>query len=341
MKKKQLFKIVPLIFLTLGLASCLKDELYTADTNESPNIVEFSEVPDEYANSSHIYSQFNEAFNVVALDTFTAVVSYSGKDVAPQDIVIDLKVDQLALEKYNDKIIADAEKADIDPVGLYDQIPSNLYTILNPQVTIKKGEKSATVSIVVKPALFDFTYRYGLPLSISSSMGVVSGTTSTAIFYIAAKNQYDGMYGLEGRLSGVTDRPTLNTSSPFTWPTDDGAGTIALITASINAIDIYDTYHNWGGGPAQWITPIGTAANGFSAFGSVRPRITIDNSTYKVTAVTNMFVNPANGRALALDPNYDSKYDPDAKELDVQFIMTQPGFQPVTIHYVFTYDGPR
>lgn len=353
MKKKTLLKIFPLALLCLNMSACLKDELYTGDTNDSPNLIEFLDAPDEFATASHIYSQFNKSFEVVPLDTFSIDVSYSGKDVAPEDIAVNLGIDKTALSNYNAKIVKDARDAAIeagtDPDeaeaevsgDLYDQLPDNMYTLLNDKVTIKKGERKATVSIAVKPALFDFTYRYGLALSItSSSMGTISSTMRTVIFHISAKNEYDGLYTLKGRLSGVTDRPTLNTTTDFTWPGGKDGG-IALITASPNAIDIYDNYYSWGGGINQWINPIGTADDDFSAFGSVRPRITFDNNTHKVISVTNMYPNPTNGRQLSLDQSYDSKYDPDEGTVDVQFIMTQPGYQPLTIHYLFTYVKAR
>ena len=46
---KNLLKIAPLALLFLS--SCLKDELYTADTNEAPSIVEFKDAPDETASA--------------------------------------------------------------------------------------------------------------------------------------------------------------------------------------------------------------------------------------------------------------------------------------------------
>jgi len=347
---KDLLKIFSLsAVLCIGLSSCLKDELYTADTNDAPSIITFSEAPSASSSASNIYPVYNRAFNVVPSSDITFAVSYSGDDVAPQDINVKIAVDNAAITAYNNKIVADAraaaEEEGTDPDeaedavhgDLFDQMGTNLFTLNTSEVTIKKGEKSANIVISVKPELFDFSYRYGLAISItSSSLGEIADNFKTAIFFVTAKNKYDGAYSLLGRLSSVPDRPTINTSSDFAWP-----GDVNLVTASATEVDVYDATLNWGGGINQWVTPIGTPTGGQSAFGQVRPRIKFDLTTNKVISVVNMYSNPTNGRALKLDTSYDSKYDPETEMVDVKFIMTQPGFQDLPIHYKFTYEGSR
>lgn len=203
---KSKFKIFPLAILCFGLSSCLKDELYTADTDEGNPTVELFD-PKSAGDAAHIFPVAETYFDVVPAGESSITVSYSGGKQAPEDITVDLLVDEAALNRFNQKIIDDAraeaiandedpDEAEEDIQGeLYDLMPTTLYSLSATQVTIKKGESKATVSVKVKPSDFDFNYRYVVPITIqSASFGTISAGFKTALYFFGAKNEYDGTY---------------------------------------------------------------------------------------------------------------------------------------------------
>lgn len=317
-------KFFALAVVAIGLSSCLKDKniddlKYGMVVNESKII----EIPLATKGLALVYENVPASLDFVS-------VALAAAEPAAEDVIVTLSLDKSAA------LISDYNTANSTSLVA---LPTSLYTLPGGlTVTIPKGSKVGILKLNMNPINLDPSTTYGLGLrieSVSKAGYIVSGNFATTVVRLAAKNKYDGNYALTGMLSGVTDRPTLKIGSEFTWP-----GNLDIITATGNAVDIYDTHYNWGGGIAQWITPIPTPTS-YSAFGSVRPRITFDLTTNKVTSVTNMFANPTNGRALALDATYDSKYVPATKLIDVRFIMTQPGSQPLTISYKFTYKASR
>ncbi|RDC64489.1 BT_3987 domain-containing protein [Adhaeribacter pallidiroseus] len=208
---KSLIRIFPFVFLCLSLSSCLDEEdpLTDRDTETSPNLIEFySEDPSESPSSERIYTEISKTFDIAPEAKFDVIVSYSGKNNAPEDIVVDIMVDPAALQAFNSRLIEDARAAATDAgedpdeaeaeVETYDLMPAELYSFPN-QITIKKGERRATLPVTVKPDLFNFAFKYGLPLTIkSASSGVISGNFSTNIYALGAKNPYDGTYHATG-----------------------------------------------------------------------------------------------------------------------------------------------
>ncbi|MBC8051556.1 MAG: DUF1735 domain-containing protein [Sphingobacteriaceae bacterium] len=216
---KKIHKIIPLALLYLGLSSCLKDESYTADTSVAKNMVELAGAPDVAATAAYIYGVTGQSFPVNPTGSFNIEVKYAGTEVvAPQDITVTLVVDPTMITKYNNKIIAD-KRAELiaeghDPADaeeevageLFDLITPNLYTLSSTTATIKKGENTAKVTVTVKPNQFDFAFRYGLPIRISTaSLGTISSNFGSVIYSVGAKNEYDGEY----EATGVFTHPVL------------------------------------------------------------------------------------------------------------------------------------
>ncbi|RXF71925.1 DUF1735 domain-containing protein [Arcticibacter tournemirensis] len=230
---KKIYKIVPIAIICFGLTSCLKDDLYTADTNDSPNLIDFKDAPDINPTEELIYPVYSEAFDYKDEIDYNITVNYSGVDNAPEDIVVELLDDASAVTKFNTQVINYAREqaiaAGTDPAKavaeaqskLYTLAPSNFYTIPSKQVTIKKGERAATFVIKVKPKLIDFDHQYALPLVIKSASGgaLISGTFGTALFNIGSKNQYDGEY-----------------SHTYTSSLGNGSNTVVMTTKGANAV---------------------------------------------------------------------------------------------------------
>jgi len=348
---KSLNKILPLAFLCLGLSSCLDEEdpLTSRDTETSPNLIEFySEDPAEHPSAERIYTEVTKTFDIVPEETFDVTISYSGKDNAPEDIVVGIKVDEAALQAFNAKLIADAREAAMAgiedaeeaeeaadeaeaAVEIYDLMSVELYSFPN-EITIKKGERRAVLPVTVRPSLFNFAFKYGLPLTISSaSHGVISGNFSTTIYSIGAKNQYDGNYTV------TATAPMVDvTSAALTgfYPLDAD-----LVTTGPRSVKMFT--HTYLGGLEGHPIKSGTANSYYGSFG---PVFNMDEEG-NVISVTNFYGQPAaNGRAARLNPSGVNKFTINAdgsKTLEVSYIMVQAGSDRTFFHEKWTFEGTR
>ncbi|GEO02728.1 hypothetical protein AAE02nite_03920 [Adhaeribacter aerolatus] len=329
---KSLNKILPLAFLCLGLSACLDEEdpLTGRDTEASPNLIEFySEDPAEHPSAERIYTEVTKSFEIVPEANFDVVISYSGKNNAPEDIVVGVKVDEAALKAFNNKIIADAREAAMagieDPdeakeaaddaeahADVYDMMPANLYSVPS-EITIKRGERRATLPITVKPALFDFAFKYGLPLTITTaSQGVISGNFSTVIYSIGAKNKYDGIYTIQAG-SNIT-RNTATGPDP-SLSGDPAGEDIALVTLSANTVSFEPVWAN------------GTSIGG------------IDNTILRINPDNTVTVTSSNP-SLKNTPGKENKYDPATKTFTIN-IDWGSGAATRVLNYVMKYNKSR
>lgn len=339
---KLLTKILPLALLTVGLTSCLDDEPIVGDTRDVTNILEFYATPDLPATPELIYPQFVKTFEIVPSTTFDVTVAYAGTNVAPTDIEVDIIVDQAALDAYNEKIIQDERAALIeageDPADaeahveglLYDMIPAELFEVPS-SVTIEKGERQATFQVTVRPELFDFSYKYGLPLRLSAEGITTSGNFGTAIFSIGAKNKYDGNYTVTA-LSPMVDVVAPGLSGYYPLDSD-------LVTISANEVKMY--CWTYLGGYEGHPIKNGTASSYYGSFG---PVFKFDDAG-NVIEVYNIWGQPAaNGRSARLDPTGVNKATFDAngkvESIDVKYIMVQGGDRTF-FHEKWTYEGAR
>ncbi|GGG91105.1 hypothetical protein GCM10007415_27110 [Parapedobacter pyrenivorans] len=179
-KMKRIYKVSLLLFFMPALSSCLKDEGLIGPNAPGyiSNIVEFYNETAPVSGTTDPYIVYiPKTLERVEEEVFTATVSYSGAETAPQDITIQL-----------------SPAADAAATGGYDQLPSSVYEMPG-SVVIKKGEKRAQFSIKVKPLEFDPDSDNALAISIASaSFGTVSGNFGTVIFSLPVKNPYDGVY---------------------------------------------------------------------------------------------------------------------------------------------------
>ncbi|MBC5775977.1 DUF1735 domain-containing protein [Pontibacter sp. KCTC 32443] len=338
----KLTKILPLALLTVGLTSCLDDEPITGRTEDAQNIIEFLETPTAPATEGYILPVYNRIFDVVPSTTFEVTVNYAGTSVAPEDIEVGIVVDEAALDAYNEKIIAD-ERAHLIEIGedpedaeahvageLFDLIPAELYEVPS-SVTIKKGERQATFEVTVRPELFDFAYKYGLPLTLTADEKYnVSGNFGSGIFQLGAKNKYHANYSVTAT-SPMVDK--VNAALVGYYPLDSD-----LITTGARSVVMYSWTYLGGyeGHPIK----NGTAG---SYYGSFAPVFHMDEAG-NVIDVTNYYGQPAgNGRAAKLNPEGVNKWTFDAEgnpeSLEVSYIMVQAGADRTFFHEKWTFEG--
>lgn len=272
---KKIIKFAALGLIITGFSSCLKStDLIGPDSpGATKNVIEFQNINKISSPISSTYPLYIESFAVGPTGVATLVVNYAGADVAPQDIAVKVALDDAAITKYNTENETE-----------YTPLPAALYSLTSLDVVIPKGKRTASITINVKPNMFDFAESYALGFKISSaSTGVISGNFGTVIIAIGAKNVYDGVYQLT--TSAATSlQPNKNVE-------------VELITQSATTVSL---------SPGL----LGTYSNAVS--------YTIDPVTLGVT------VTAALGAGAATPPDPRSKWDPVKKTLTVFWAQAAP-----------------
>jgi hypothetical protein len=320
---KKYLKMLPVLALITGLSSCLKDEPIIA--NKPENIVEFYTTEAINSPVSALYPVYVKSYLVATPSKLNITLSYSGTEVAPQDITLQLAVDQTTLDKFNTKAEADGNQT-------YDLLPTSAYTLPATTVVIKKGERRAVLTVDVNiPTSFDFAKVYALPLTIkSASFGTISGNFGSVLYAVGAKNVYDGEYKVEGSLVDHT-APSITGKYPVNY---------YLITQTSTTNALYDL------GRGDFFHQILSGGSG-SVYGDYSPVFTFD-AAGNITKVVNYYGQPApsNGRSAGLDPSGENKFvsgTPGAvgSVFKVKYFLYQPGSTIRTeFDETYTYVGP-
>jgi hypothetical protein len=318
--------------LIFGLTGCIKDGDMNIDPSKgTPNVVEFENTGDNVAGATSTYPRFNSDLGVIKDGEsvkFNVNVSYSGVEVAPQDISVNVEIDPSALIKFNSE---NGTNYVVPPTAIF-TMPTSL--------VIKKGERIASMEVTVTSnSSFNFNDNYALPLKISSaSLGTISSNFGKAFYSFSARNDYDGIYIMEATAPMVdVVSPGLTGYYPLT---------MSLITYSGNSIALYDGKGYFSKG---FYHPISSGPD-VSAYGTFSPVFFFD-ATGKITSITNYFGQNAGGnkRSAELDPagvnqatfNADGK----VKSFEVSYIMTQsvttPNSPRTFFHEKFTYSKAR
>ncbi|MGM9476419.1 BT_3987 domain-containing protein [Pedobacter sp. GSP4] len=308
-------KVINLLILGLiatGFSSCLKDDSIIGPDapGATKNIVEFLNPDFIGSGTSSTYALYVKSFDIAASATTVVQVSYSGADVAPEDIRVKVGLDPAALAKYNTENAAH-----------YTDMPTSLYSFSTTDLVIPKGQRVANLTITVKPDQFDFSASYALPLKIvSASTGVISGNFGTIILALAAKNKYDGIYTPQaGSFVQRYSSPTTPTVGDALNGSTASNPDLTFTTISANTVQIGNL--RWAGGTSNVAG--------------------IDNLQATVDPATNLVTMKAIGNAtLAIIPGSINKYDPATKTFTLNFDWNQTGSKRV-YSLVAKYKGTR
>lgn len=316
------------MFMLVGFTSCLKEHNGNHNEDTAGNIVEFANTGDNVASASSKYPRFsidlgkmNEGDEVA----FNLNVAYSGAEAAPQDITVNLALDEATLDLFNTQ---NGTEYEVPAAGIV-EFPST--------IVIKKGTRKTTAEIkVTRTADFDFNINYALPLKITSATtGTISGNFGNAVYSFGARNQYDGVYRMEA-LSPMLD--VTSASLTGNYPLEQ-----ALITYTGNSVYLQNI------DPAAYTVgpyhPIKSGTS-VSAYGSFSPIFYFDEEG-NVTEVSNYYGQESGGnkRSGKLDPTGVNKItfnaDGSVASIDVKYIMTQsvvtPNAPRTYFHEKFTY----
>ncbi len=179
-----------LAILIVSISSCMKHDDYIMNLNSGTpnNVIYFMMTGPDVSETGSEWPRYNRDMGLYVpnmRDTFNVNVIYGGADVAPQDITVTFsKVDSL-LDQFNDENGSEF----VVP-------PASVYSIPDTVVTIKKGEKMATVRVaVVVNSDYDYAEMYALPLKIiSTTYGDISSNMGTSVYSFIGRNDYDGVY---------------------------------------------------------------------------------------------------------------------------------------------------
>lgn len=281
--------------LAFSLAGCLKERDMNIDPDKGArNVIEFENTGDNVAGASSTYPRF--ATDLKSMQTgetveFNVNISYSGADVAPQDITVNLEIDPAALDKFNKENGTD-----------YVVPPTQIFSFPNTAV-IKKGDRMAQIKVAVtNNSSFDFNVSYALPLKIASaSIGTISSNFGKAIYSFAARNIYDGVYEVTGTLTDANGLYHGDYGDP------DYPRIYELSTNTGNSVLFYDQSWDY----ANYLVINNTT--GGAANTGIRPVITIDPATNAVTSIVNF----NNGAAAVVGAG--SKFNPSDRSFNVEW----------------------
>ncbi|QKZ14418.1 BT_3044 domain-containing protein [Spirosoma sp. KUDC1026] len=207
--------------LTASLSSCLNDDEHYVDFK---NVGAIAEIP-----SSAFYGREDARsyLKVTAVvDSFD--VNIASPDVPTQDTQVTLAVDQSALTGT-----------------AYTILPSSLFQLITPTVTVKAGSRLASVKYQLNTSSLTFKDNYALPVVIKSATNgvTVSSNYGTKIVAIKLRNNYEGTYQSTGTFAhptagtrAINRTKTLSSIDETTSQTEYAdLGTAAQMWLTINA----------------------------------------------------------------------------------------------------------
>lgn len=168
----------------LSLTGCLNDDAHYTDFK---NVGAIAEIPSTAYASAGVLQNRSYLQQTAIVDSFD--VNIASPNVPTQDVQVTLAVSQSALTTYN--------TANDDDFTL---LPSSLFQLITPTVTVKAGQRLATVRYQINTSTLKFTDHYAVPFQITSaSNGVtVSGNYATKVIGVVLRNNYEATYASTG-----------------------------------------------------------------------------------------------------------------------------------------------
>lgn len=130
-------------------------------------------------------------------DTVYASIAISGSLPTDKDVIIKMEEYPEAIKKYNSKELG---SNDI----LYQNLPTDLYSIPNPTVAVKKGEVFNTCPIYVNSSTLHIDSLYMIALRLKSTSAYELTKKDTVVLMrFNIMNKYSGLYYMDGIIKNV------------------------------------------------------------------------------------------------------------------------------------------
>ena len=312
--KKKIFKCFILaIAVCTAFTSCRKDEFVDDDNllkDGGKTIVKIANGP----KNEIFFSPFTDIRTVELVDLRRDANSNASLNT---ELNVTLTANPAAIAKYN-----------TDMSENFEALPESIYTLDAPKFTktatgfkvnFAPGELANLLKIKLNGALYDLTKKYALAFDITES-GVATTTATpqkSILILISIKNKYDGVYEITGSLTDANGLYKGDYGDPA------GARTYSLTTASATAVNWYDISWDY----TNYI--VVSIATGGGANSGIRPFITFDPVTDKITSITD-----ANS-ATRVFTNVTGQYNNADKSIDLTWTS---GRWSVSEHYTFLRD---
>jgi len=227
MKNMKENKLLSLIMLVVFLTGC-DDE---APMNQAlyPEMVYLVGAKDKiiYRNLDIGYQQ----------DTVYASVAVSGSLPTGKKVEVEVEEYPEAIYRYNDRELG---TNDI----LFQNLPTDIYELPTPLVTVKKGEPYTTCPIYVRPEVLHIDSLYMIALKLKSTTEYELAKQDTVVLMrFNIMNQYSGLYYMDGVIKPI-DNPndSVTYKSPRTLQAvQDG-----------NTVRMYHLQNEWSKGATDY-----------------------------------------------------------------------------------------
>jgi hypothetical protein len=280
MKKYSKFSVpaLALALTSLALSSCLDEDPVFTD-NGSHSIVELV-LPAR--TTSVPYASKTTTLEVVDEYPLVVEVNFTGVNGAPEDVVVEVAIDNSYLEVY------DATKQTLALPTVSYELPSS------NKLTIPKGQKKASYTIKLFPRTFDFTKSYALGIRIvSTTAGTISGNYSAGVYTLPVKSPWQGTYSVHYEW---LIRGSVVPTADVEYDTDG----IKLTTSGPGIVQA-NGVGDWYSGNTRYIHKPDGTIDVFVYSGSERA-VQVFNSSYDLNAlsftVEYSFISPTNYRLI-------------------------------------------
>ncbi|MDR2118877.1 MAG: DUF1735 domain-containing protein [Tannerellaceae bacterium] len=176
---KKYSKAIALAWIAISLPACLPDEALFEE-NGSHSIVELYNLSSNRSASALYGSRNLSDLEYVTLSEegfeFPVIVNFTGVNGAPEDVTVELAVDESIARSVED--------------GIHTVLPSSAYTLPGSNtLTIPKGTNRVEYLVRVNPAALDDltkTYAFGIKIA-QASKGTLSRNFSAGAYIFSLK----------------------------------------------------------------------------------------------------------------------------------------------------------
>ncbi|SFA43290.1 protein of unknown function [Pedobacter suwonensis] len=302
--------LLSLGLLTMGLSSCLKDDMIDDQKYGMINLD---------ANKLAQLPVTSNAFALLLENKTTTLdflqVSLASSEPATEDVTVTLSTDQTdaQIAAYNTANGASVMK-----------FPSDKYTLPNGlKVTIPKGSRSAYLKLTTNQSGLDPAHPYALAfriVGVDKPEYVISGNYNTTLVRVSAKNSYDGIYSIKAGNVQRYSSPGVPTVGDALNGTLAGNPNVTLSTIDQNTVLVA----------------------GLTWFGGTSGIAGIDNLQAVVDPTTNLVTMKALGNATLRNiPGAVNKYDPATKTFTLNFEWNPTANVRQITGLVITYKSSR
>ncbi|WP_316827441.1 DUF1735 domain-containing protein [Pedobacter miscanthi] len=303
--------ILSLALLTMGLSSCLKDDLVSDQTYGMINVdaAKVAQLPTAAKPFALLLENKATTLDLVQ-------VSLAQSEPAAEDVVVTLSMDQT-----DAKVKANNDDPTKSKIATF---PSDKYTLPSGlNVTIPKGSRSAYLRLTLNPQDLNPALPYVLAfriVGVNKPEYVISGNYNTTLVTLSAKNSWDGIYAMNaGSLVQRYSAPGVPTVGDALNGNISTNPDVTLSTIDATTVEI--TNLKWAGGTSN----IGG----------------IDNLRAVVDPATNLVTMKALGNTTLKNiAGKVNKYDPATKTFTLNFDWNQTA-APREVSLVIKYKKSR